>query len=125
MVDGFSGVAARRLTRLREARRFRPVRSINHPPSTINPKFLVAIAAGKHPFPSRTRKLRPPAPMVLPLLSGGRVGRRQVNLEPAPGTPPAAGSLYLAHGLPFRSCQPREYCTAKRIASCNSWCVMV
>ena len=33
------------------------------------------MAAGKRPVPSRTRKLSPPAPMVLPGRSGGRVGR--------------------------------------------------
>ena len=32
-------------------------------------------AKGSHPFPFRTRKLSPSAPMVLP--HGGRVGRRQ------------------------------------------------
>src|SRR5439155_14647037 len=40
-------------------------------------RFLVAIAGGKHPFPSRTRSLRPPAPRVLLLLRSGRAGRRQ------------------------------------------------
>jgi hypothetical protein len=28
-------------------------------------RFPVAMAEGKHPFPSRTRPLSPPAPMVL------------------------------------------------------------
>ena len=37
----------------------------------------VVIAEGKHPVPSRTRKLSPPAPMVLPGQLGGRVGRRR------------------------------------------------
>jgi hypothetical protein len=36
-----------------------------------------AIAEGKHPVPFRTRKLSPPAPMVLPRRRGGRVGRRR------------------------------------------------
>ena len=36
---------------------------------------LVTLAKGSHPFPYRTRKLSPSAPMVLPF--GGRVGRRQ------------------------------------------------
>jgi hypothetical protein len=35
------------------------------------------MAEGKHPVPSRTRKLSPPAPMVLPGKLGGRVGRRR------------------------------------------------
>jgi hypothetical protein len=37
----------------------------------------VALAEGSHPVPSRTRKLSPPAPMVLPGKLGGRVGRRR------------------------------------------------
>ena len=36
-----------------------------------------AIAAGKHPDPSRTRKLSQPAPMVLHPIGCGRVGRRR------------------------------------------------
>ena len=40
-------------------------------------RFSVAIAKGSHPFPSRTRKLSPSAPMVLPGKLGGRVGRRR------------------------------------------------
>src|SRR5918993_1570734 len=35
------------------------------------------MAEGFHPFPSRTRKLSPPAPMVLGERSPGRVGRRR------------------------------------------------
>src|SRR5687767_11991341 len=35
------------------------------------------IAAGKRPDPFRTRKLSPPAPMVLPSSGGGRVGHRR------------------------------------------------
>ncbi len=37
----------------------------------------MAIAAGKHPFPFRTRQLSPPAPMVLGGRPPGRVGRRR------------------------------------------------
>ncbi len=37
----------------------------------------VTIATGSHLFPSRTEKLSPSAPMVLPL-AGGRVGRCQL-----------------------------------------------
>src|ERR1700684_2753 len=37
-------------------------------------KFPAAIAEGSHPFPSRTRKLSPPAPMVLHGKPCGRVG---------------------------------------------------
>src|SRR3954466_4199042 len=39
-----------------------------------------AIAAGKHPAPSRTRKLSQPAPMVLHPTGCGRVGRRRTTL---------------------------------------------
>ena len=34
---------------------------------------------GFHPFPSRTRKLRPPGPMILGAQAPGKVGHRQVN----------------------------------------------
>src|SRR6202012_2104444 len=37
------------------------------------------MAAGKRPVPSRTRKLSPPAPMVLPGGPGGRVGHRRAH----------------------------------------------
>ena len=40
-------------------------------------RFKVTIATGSHLFPSRTEKLSPSAPMVLPL-AGGRVGRCQL-----------------------------------------------
>jgi hypothetical protein len=40
-------------------------------------KFLAAIAVGSHPFPSRTRQLSPPAPMVVGPQGPSRVGRRQ------------------------------------------------
>src|SRR5579862_1806988 len=46
---------------------------------TIRARFPVTIAVGPHPFPSRTRKLRPPAPMVLGGQPPGRVGRRRDN----------------------------------------------
>lgn len=38
-----------------------------------------SIAAGKRPVPFRTRKLSPPAPMVLPPGGSGRVGYRRPN----------------------------------------------
>ena len=40
--------------------------------------FLVAMAEGSHPIPSRTRSLSLPAPMVLQGRPCGRVGRRQI-----------------------------------------------
>ena len=51
-------------------------------------RFPVAIAAGSHPFPSRTRKLSPPAPMVLEGRPSGRVGRRRNTSSET--TPPSA-----------------------------------
>ncbi len=39
--------------------------------------FPVAIAEGSHPFPSRTRKLSPPALMVPGAQAPGRVSRRR------------------------------------------------
>jgi hypothetical protein len=39
--------------------------------------FLAAMPEGSHPFPSRTRKLSPPGPMVLQGKLCGRVGRCQ------------------------------------------------
>lgn len=43
--------------------------------------FPVAIAEGKHPIPSRTRKLSLPAPMILSRSRDGKVGRRRELLE--------------------------------------------
>jgi hypothetical protein len=43
-------------------------------------RFSVAMAEGSHPFPFRTRKLSPPAPMVLGRRLPGRVGRRRISL---------------------------------------------
>ena len=40
---------------------------------------LVMMAEGNHTFPSRTRLLSPPAPMVLGPQGPGRVGRRQAD----------------------------------------------
>jgi hypothetical protein len=46
---------------------------------TLDNRFSVAIAVGSHPFPFRTRKLSPPAPMVLGGRLPGRVGRRRIS----------------------------------------------
>ena len=43
-------------------------------------KVTAATATGKHPDPSRTRKLSLPAPMVLQPRGCGRVGRRRTNI---------------------------------------------
>jgi hypothetical protein len=44
-------------------------------------RVTAAIAAGKRPDPFRTRKLSPPAPMVLHWRRCGRVGRRRTNTQ--------------------------------------------
>ena len=48
------------------------------------------MAAESHPFPSRTRQLSPPAPMVLGGRPPGRVGRRRIS--PVKERPRSAGS---------------------------------
>ena len=45
---------------------------------TIAIRFPVAMPEGPHPFPSRTRKLSPPGPMVLQGRLCGRVGSCQI-----------------------------------------------
>src|SRR4051794_36264835 len=50
-----------------------------HNRTTVH-NVTAAIAAGKHPDPSRTRKLSQPAPMVLHPTGCGRVGRRRTIL---------------------------------------------
>ena len=47
-------------------------------------RVTAAIATGKHPDPSRTRKLSLPAPMVLQPRGCGRVGRRRTNIARGP-----------------------------------------
>ena len=44
--------------------------------------FPAVIPEGPHPIPSRTRKLRPPGPMVLQGKLCGRVGRRRELFGP-------------------------------------------
>jgi hypothetical protein len=47
-------------------------------PSRRRIKFLAPMAAGIHPFPSRTRQLSPPAPMIVGPQGPSKVGRRQI-----------------------------------------------
>ena len=54
------------------------------------------MAEGSHPFPFRTRKLSPPAPMVLGERSPGRVGRRRISQR---RPPPRRGSFSFSGGL--------------------------
>ena len=45
-------------------------------------EFPVTMPEGPHPFPSRTRKLSPPGPMILQPRGCGKVGRCRVLLKP-------------------------------------------
>ena len=49
--------------------------------ATVRIKFLAFIAAGSHPFPSRTRQLSPPAPMIVGPQGPSKVGRRQIKFK--------------------------------------------
>jgi hypothetical protein len=62
-----------------------------------------AIALGKHPVPSRTRKLSPSAPMVLHGRPCGRVGRRRTPREKR-ATPPGWPSFFMPFSLPVFLC---------------------
>ncbi len=63
--------------------------------------FPVAISEGSHPFPSRTRKLSPPEPMVLRGKPRGRVGRCRIFFSPplAPFTGPRGFFFPLVAGF--------------------------
>ena len=65
-----------------------------------NNRFPVAIAAVSHPFPSRTRQLSPPAPMVLGGRPPGRVGRRRISHAEHPRLRPG---VFAVSGTPTRS----------------------
>src|SRR3984957_10440642 len=68
-------------------------------------RVAAAIARGKHPVPSRTRKLSPSAPMVLRGRPRGRVGHRRTFFPKKP-VPPGTGffALYRFHLPPLPTC---------------------
>jgi hypothetical protein len=68
--------------------------------------FLATMAEGSHPIPSRTRKLSPPAPMVLQGSLCGRVGRCQIYGPDPVGSGP---SFFLSGGRAERSTQRGLY----------------
>jgi len=80
------------------------------------------IAEGKRPVPSRTRKLSPPAPMVLHPPGCGRVGHRRTT-TPKKGDPPP-GPLFCVpqttHPQVLRSCSNRSVYAARVCASMMS-----
>jgi hypothetical protein len=69
---------------------------------TFDNRSPVAIAAESHPFPSRTRKLSPPAPMVLGGKPPGRVGRRRILCDRGRPNRPSPVSRWVRsrHGSP-------------------------
>jgi hypothetical protein len=64
--------------------------------------FPAVIPEGPHPIPSRTRKLRPPGPMVLQGKLCGRVGRRR-ELSSSPGSHHRGSGLFFARAPAWRS----------------------
>ena len=66
------------------------------------------MAAGKRPVPFRTRKLSPPAPMVLHSGGCGRVGYRRPNnfKHSTPHTTKVCGVLFV---MPRGTCTPRGW----------------
>ena len=82
-------------------------------------RVTAAIATGKHPDPSRTRKLSLPAPMVLPPRGRGRVGRRRTSFEEGP---PACwwpfrhfGRICVAHLASTTACRAPPFHRTRRI----------
>src|SRR5713226_6806345 len=73
-------------------------------PRLSSNKFWVIVARGIHPFPSRTRKLSPSAPMVLHAQVCGRVGSCPVMSE-APAE--RLGLLLFWGGAVARASRPR------------------
>ena len=69
------------------------------------------MAAGKHPFPFRTRQLSPPAPMVLGGRPPGRVGRRRDFFM--------TWARRIATGPCHVSCQKRAHHNARTLARCR------
>src|ERR671925_72855 len=59
------------------------------------------MAEGKRPVPFRTRKLSPPAPMVLHPRGCGRVGHRRTQCEEGPGAVGRETSSFSRHPGPF------------------------
>ncbi len=67
-------------------------------PSPLFQRFAVAISVGSHPFPSRTRKLSLPEPMVLHGKPCGRVGRCRIFFHARRRSRRRAFSLCAQHG---------------------------
>src|SRR3954463_3424020 len=100
----------------------------SHPLCSANKLIVlsVVVAEGKRPVPSRTRKLSPPAPMVLHSPGCGRVGRRrhQTSVQNAPPGD-RRGILhfqvdYSPPPIERRICSRRSRAAASRSSSCSA-----
>ena len=60
-------------------------------------RFPVVMPEGFHPFPSRTRKLSPPRPMILLPRGSGKVGRCR-DIKKARWSHDQRAFLFLANG---------------------------
>ena len=76
------------------------------------------MAAGKRPVPFRTRKLSPPAPMVLPPGGSGRVGYRRPNNF----THSTRHTTVCAAGAFFWCCMFAGVRIADNPTPTNNWC---
>src|ERR1700685_2843955 len=70
-------------------------------PRLLFHRVAAAIARGKHPVPSRTRKLSPSAPMVLRGRPRGRVGHRRTYLPEK--ADPQGPAFFAFRGCPRKS----------------------
>jgi hypothetical protein len=91
--------------------------------------FLAVMPEMSHPFPSRTRKLSSPGPMVLQAQACGRVGRCRgfegpnLLIRPFAFCAPAVGVTGGARAHAARNC--RSWCTMPRARPCRSRCRML
>src|SRR6478752_6594935 len=76
----------------------------------VSARVTAAIAKGKHPVPSRTRKLSLSAPMVLQPRGCGRVGRRRTII--AQGHPFGGGPAAISGSFRERSWTGHESSTS-------------
>ena len=75
-------------------------------PFVCNLNIPVAMSEGSHPFPSRTRKLSPPEPMVLRGKPRGRVGRCRIFFEAPIPRKRSRGFAFCGLGFRAREAEP-------------------
>ena len=75
----------------------------------LRKRFPAVLAEGPHPFPFRTRKLSPPAPMILHGKPCGNVGHRRNINQKAAGSSPRL--FFCPRPLPTAHCPlPAAHC---------------